>query len=178
MFSLSGYLNMAAVRERITFTLEDVLELVGEENTPNSLDFDSSESELEDDVVPAISAEVNDIIDENPESAGEESDSSAESEGDRRETIRNQRQERSRQLRQRTANAHQANRGGRRGRGPRKARGARVARQAREIQDGGQQYVWSEEANRRTLKQFINAVGPAARGERRQKSFGILRAIH
>ena len=92
-FSLSGYLNMAAVRERITFTLEDVLELVGEENTPNSLDFDSSESELEDDVVPAISAEVNDIIDENPESAGEESDSSAESEGDRRETIRNQRQQ-------------------------------------------------------------------------------------
>ena len=45
-----------------------------------------------------------------------------------------------------------------------------MARQAREIQDGGQQYVWSEEANRRTLKQFINAVGPAARGERRQKS--------
>lgn len=45
-----------------------------------------------------------------------------------------------------------------------------MARQAREIQDSGQQYVWSEEANRRTLKQFINAVGPAARGERRQKS--------
>ena len=42
---------------------------------------------------PAISAEVNGIIDENPESAGEESDSSAESEGDRRETIRNQRQQ-------------------------------------------------------------------------------------
>ena len=39
LFSLSGYLNMAAVRERITFTLEEVLELVGEEKHPKFAGF-------------------------------------------------------------------------------------------------------------------------------------------
>ena len=61
---------MAAIRERTTFTLEEVSGF------------------------PAISVEGNGSIDENHESAGEESDSSAESEGDRWETIRNQQQER------------------------------------------------------------------------------------
>ena len=50
-FSPSGHLNMAAIRERTTFTLEEVSGF------------------------PAISVEGNGSIDENHESAGEEIDS-------------------------------------------------------------------------------------------------------
>ena len=37
-------------------------------------------------------------------------------------------------------------------------------------EDGGQQYVWSEQASRRMLKLFNNCGGPTARGERRDKT--------
>ena len=165
---------MAVAKERRTYTLDEVLELVGHENDHNSVDVVSSESELEDDGVsatfPALSEGRESDVGENSDLSGDENDSSTEIEFDRRENIRNQRHERARQARQHTVNNRGAHRRGRRGRRARRVRGTHAARQPAEIQDGGQQYVWSEQASRRTLKLFNNCGGPTARGERRDKT--------
>lgn len=129
------------------------------------------QSEIEDHgdgaVFPENSVRNWDISGESPSSLEEENESLSESEVDRREFLRNERQERSRQLHQQINNTRVRNRGFRGRRGARGARGARGPRGAR-IQDGGKQFVWSDEQTRRNLKNFTSSVGPTRGGERRQ----------
>lgn len=106
---------MATVRERRIFTTEEVLELLEGDDDNTQIDYDSSESEIEDDgdgaVFPENSVGNRDISDESPSSLEEENESSSESEVDRREFLQNERQERSRQLHQQINNARGRNRG-------------------------------------------------------------------
>lgn len=165
---------MASNRRRGHFSVEEVLERLDAMDNDSSIVYDSSDSEIDEEeavaVFPENSVGLGDNSSEIPSLPDEECGSSSENEADRREYVREQRQERSRQLREAIGSTRGRTRGTRRGRGAVRARGRRGANQGARIQDGGQQYVWSEESTRRNLKMFSSAVGPTRRGERRQAS--------
>ena len=75
---------MATVREQRIFTTEEVLELLEGDDDNTQIDYDSSESEIEDDgdgaVFPENSVGNRDISGESASSLEEENESSSESE--------------------------------------------------------------------------------------------------
>lgn len=163
---------MASVKRRRFMGIDDVLEAMEENNNENSVVYDSSESELEDDEHVASFPEKL-ALDENTSGDGistnqEDTCSSSDSDAETNNCDLHQRQQTSSRLDRCAATSNSQTGGKIRGRAATRNKRVRCSRDQTARQDGSQLYKWSSQVTKRTLKQFTSSVGPTRRGRREE----------
>ena len=149
---------MASVKRRRLMGIEDVLEAMEENNNENSVVYDSSESELEDDELLASFPEKL-AVHENISGDGistnqEETCSSNNSDAETNNYDSHQQQQTSSRFEQCASASNAQTRGKIRGRAATRDKRVCCCCDQTARQDGSQLYEWSSQVTKRTIKQF------------------------